>query len=219
MLVALVRHMRGCACPEAPGGDQGQTESARVSVEGADRVIQVVSKSGARDGAKHLGGEEPRLASRCVTSSSQVCLRCPGQQKYGGKDQGAEIVGLPVGSASPPKVRGACPAIQRPGLCRRAAEACANLPRGRCEDRTKWASFSAGVPDPSTLQKRRPLRHRDSPSPDFGHRMVSSNLYGQPPRSLHSYLHIAGKEKMDSVIDLSDAGKALDLARIRAQLM
>lgn len=49
--------------------------------------------------------------------------------------------------------------------------------------------------------------------------MVSSNLYGQPPRSLHSYLHIAGKEKMDSVIDLSDAGKALDLARIRAQLM
>lgn len=70
-----------------------------------------------------------------------------------------------------------------------------------------------------TLQKRRPLRHRDSPSPDLGHRMVSSNLYGPPPRPLHSYLHATAKDKMDSVIDLSDAGKALDLARIRAQLM
>ena len=51
--------------------------------------------------------------------------------------------------------------------------------------------------------------------------MVSSNLYSYslPPASLHSYLHVAAKDKMDSVIDLSDASRALDLARIRAQLM
>lgn len=52
-------------------------------------------------------------------------------------------------------------------------------------------------------------------------RMVSSNLYNynQLPAPLHSYLHVVAKDKMDSVIDLSDASKALDLARIRAQLM
>ena len=72
-----------------------------------------------------------------------------------------------------------------------------------------------------TLQKRRPP-YIVTPLPRISARivMVSSNLYGPPPRrSLHSHLHLAGKEKMDSVIDLSDAGKALDLARIRAQLM
>lgn len=47
--------------------------------------------------------------------------------------------------------------------------------------------------------------------------MVTSNLYSH--RQLHPYLRIPAKDKMDSVIDLSDASRALDLARIRAQLM
>lgn len=55
----------------------------------------------------------------------------------------------------------------------------------------------------------------------LGSSMVSSSLYSsrQPPSSLYSHRHLATRDKMDSVIDLSDASRALDLARIRAQLM
>ena len=51
--------------------------------------------------------------------------------------------------------------------------------------------------------------------------MVSANLYihGHPASPLHSYPPTAATTKMDSVIDFSDASRALDLARIRAQLM